>query len=132
LLDTNTFIDYLRRGVASKVTSKIVAAPPGSVYLCSVVLAELVYGALHSAPAQQAANVALVAGLRIQFTSLPFDDPAAEKAGEIRARLAAKGQLIGPHDLLIAGIALANGFTLVTNNTKEFSRVPGLTIEDWL
>jgi tRNA(fMet)-specific endonuclease VapC len=61
-----------------------------------------------------------------------LDDPAAERAGEVRAHLAADGQLIGPNDLFIAGIALARGMTLVTHNTKEFSRVPGLAIEDWL
>jgi tRNA(fMet)-specific endonuclease VapC len=132
LLDTNTFVNYLRHGVASKATAKILAAPPGSVYLCSVVLAELVYGAHHSAPSHRAANLALVAGLRTQFPSLPLDDPAAERAGEVRAHPAADGQLIGPNDLFIAGIALARGMTLVTHNTKEFSRVPGLVIEDWL
>jgi tRNA(fMet)-specific endonuclease VapC len=132
LLDTNTFVNYLRLGTASKATPRILAAPPGSVYLCSIVLAELVYGAFHSAPAQVGANLALVTGLRTQFVSLPFNDAAADKAGEIRAHLAAKGLLIGPHDLLIAGIALANGLTVVTHNTKEFNRVPGLVIDDWL
>lgn len=107
------------------------AAPAGSVYLCAVVLAELVYGALRSGAAQQASNLALVAQLRQQFVSLPFDDRAAEEAGKIRAHLAAMGTPIGPNDLLIAATALANGMTLVTHNTIEFSRVPGLTLEDW-
>ncbi len=131
LLDTNSVIDHLRRGLASKVTAKLAAAPPGSVYLCSVVLAELLYGAMHSAPAHQAANLALIAKLRQQFVSLPFDDHAAEEYGKIRAHLAALGTPIGPNDLMIAAIALANQMTLVTHNTAEFSRVPGLTLEDW-
>ena len=131
LLDTNSFIHHLRRGPASNVTARLAAAPPGSVYLCSVVLAELVYGAIHSGPAHQASNLALLGKLRQQFVSLPFDDRAAEEYGKVRAHLAALGTLIGPNDLMIAAIALANNMVLVTNNTAEFSRVPGLTLEDW-
>jgi tRNA(fMet)-specific endonuclease VapC len=131
LLDTNSIIDHLRRGPASKVTARLAAAPAGSVYLCSVVLAELFYGAMHGAAAHRTANLALLARLRRQFTSLPFDDRAAEEYGKVRAHLAARGTLIGPNDLMIAAIALANQMTLVTHNTTEFSRVPGLSLEDW-
>jgi tRNA(fMet)-specific endonuclease VapC len=131
LLDTNAFVDHLRRGPGSKVTAKLLAAPPGSVYLCTVVLAELVYGAVRSGPAHEPANRALIAGLRAQFPSVPFDERAAEEYGKLRAHLTALGQLIGPNDLMIAAIALANGLTLVTHNTAEFSRVPGLPLEDW-
>ncbi len=69
--------------------------------------------------------------LRQQFTSLPFDDAAAEHYGRIRADLTGRGLLIGGNDMLIAAIALANGCTLVTHNTSEFSQVAGLAIEDW-
>jgi tRNA(fMet)-specific endonuclease VapC len=105
--------------------------PPGTVLLCSVVVGELIYGALHSGATHRAANLALVASLQRQFVSLPFDDRAAEKYGEVREHLATMGTPIGPNDLMIAAIALANGLTLVTNNTSEFSRVAGLTLEDW-
>lgn len=131
LLDTNSFVDHLRRGPASNVTAKILAAPPGSIFLCSVVLAELLYGALHSRATHQAANLALIDALRRQFPSLPFDDHAAEEYGKHRAHLALQGTPIGPNDLMIAAIASANQLTLVTNNTAEFSRVPGLTVESW-
>ncbi len=131
LLDTNSFIDHLRRGPASNVTAKLIAAPSGSAYLCSVVLAELFYGAMHGGAAHQAANLALIAKLRQQFVSLPFDDRAAEEYGRIRAHLGALGTPIGPNDLMIAAIALSNQMALVTHNTTEFSRVPGLTVEDW-
>ena len=60
-----------------------------------------------------------------------LDDRAAEEYGKVRAHLAALGTPIGPNDLLIAAIALANQMTLVTHNTTEFSRVPGLSLEDW-
>ena len=63
--------------------------------------------------------------------SLPFDDRAAEEYGKVRSHLAVLGTPIGPNDLMIAAIALANHMTLVTHNTAEFSRVPGLTLEDW-
>ncbi len=131
LLDTNSVIDHLRQGSASNVTAKLAAATPGSVYLCSVVLAELYYGAMHSGPTHQAANLALLVKLRQQLVSLPFDDRAAEEYGKIREHLAAMGTPIGPNDLMIAAIALANQMTLVTHNTTEFSRVPGLALEDW-
>src|SRR5580704_157122 len=81
--------------------------------------------------AHQAANLALIVKLRQQFVSLPFDDRAAEEYGRIRAHLAAAGTPIGPNDLMIAAIALAKQMTLVTQNTTEFSRVPGLALEDW-
>lgn len=132
LLDTNTIVDHLRRGPGSKVTAKLTSAPAGSVLICSVVVGELIYGAHHSGPAHSAANLALIANLQKQFVSLPFDDRAAEEYGKLRDHLGRSGQLIGPNDLLIAGIALANGLTLVTHNTIEFSRVPGLLLEDWL
>jgi predicted nucleic acid-binding protein/virulence-associated protein VagC len=74
-------------------------------------------------------NVALVDGLR--FGVLEFDRDDAREAGEVRAFLARRGTPIGPYDVLIAGQAKARGMVLVTHNTGEFSRVPGLRIEDW-
>ena len=97
----------------------------------SVALAELFYGAHHGVVAKLAANLALIARLQQQFRSLPFDDRAAADYGELRAYLDANGTPIGPNDLMIAAIARIHGLTLVTNNTKEFSRVPGLKLEDW-
>lgn len=72
-----------------------------------------------------------IAQLRQTYLSIFFDDASAERYGPICADLAASGKLIGPNDLLIAAIALAHGLTLVTHNTNEFSRVAGLTLEDW-
>jgi tRNA(fMet)-specific endonuclease VapC len=76
-------------------------------------------------------NLALIARLRGDYASLPFNDQAADQYGRLRAHLASQGTPIGPNDMLVAAIALANGLTLVTHNTREFSRVPGLTLEDW-
>jgi tRNA(fMet)-specific endonuclease VapC len=88
---------------------------------------ELFYGAFKSRRA--AHNVALVDAL--QFVVLEFDKEDARQAGEVRALLASNGTPIGPYDVLIAGQALARGLTLVTHNTDEFGRVPGLRLDDW-
>jgi tRNA(fMet)-specific endonuclease VapC len=66
-----------------------------------------------------------------RFPSLPFDDLAADHYAQIRADLERRGQPIGPNDMLVAAIAVANRLTIVTNNIREFSRVPGLPCEDW-
>ena len=129
LLDTNTCVEHLRRGSSSPITTRISSAPVGSIALCSVVLAELLYGAYRSAnPTKAATEVQTFSNL---FTSLPFNDHAAEEYAKIRSHLASLGTPIGPNDLMIAAIALANHLTLVTHNTKEFSRIPGLLLEDW-
>jgi tRNA(fMet)-specific endonuclease VapC len=102
---------------------------PADVLLCSVVKAELYFGAYKST--RPHANLALIEQLARDFSSLSFDDLDAEVYGQIRADLASRGQIIGPNDLLIAAIALRRQMTLVTNNTKEFKRVSGLVLEDW-
>jgi tRNA(fMet)-specific endonuclease VapC len=93
-----------------------------------VVKAELFHGALKS---RNEKNLTLVKIFSTSFESLPFDDQAAEIYGHIRAALEKQGKLIGPYDLLIAAIALANNVTLVTHNLDEFKRVPNLVLEDW-
>lgn len=128
LLDTNTCIRYLN-GRSLSVAEKIHGTPADQISLCSVVKAEMYYGAKRSNnPAKSRADQAEFLG---QFQSLPFDDSAAEFYSDIRAALAAEGTPIGPNDLMIAAIALANNLILVTHNTREFSRVHELQIEDW-
>ena len=68
---------------------------------------------------------------KLQFTVLEFDADDARAAGLIRAELAGSGTPIGPYDILIAGQALAQKLKLITNNTREFSRIDGLQVEDW-
>ena len=99
------------------------------IVLCSVVKAELYYGAHRSARSNE--NLKNMREFFRSFESLPFDDAAAEQYGHLRAFLTEQGKPIGPNDLLIAAIALANNVTLVTHNTDEFKRVPGLQMEDW-
>lgn len=128
LLDTNTCIRYIN-GRSQSVAHKLNALSEGDAVVCSVVKAELFFGALRSQN-----PVKTMAGQRQfleLFISLPFDDAAAEYYGQIRADLTAKGTPIGGNDLLIAAIAMANKLILVTHNTREFSRVIGLQLEDW-
>ena len=128
LLDTNACVRYLN-GRAISVRERLAALPPGAVALCSVVKAEMYAGALKSN--NPARSRAAQQEFFDQFLSLPFDDAAASAYAAVRAHLEAAGTPIGPYDLQIAAIALANGLILVTHNTREFSRVPGLVLEDW-
>jgi tRNA(fMet)-specific endonuclease VapC len=129
LLDTNTCIEYLRRATP-RLVSRIQSKRPREVRLCSVVLAELYHGAHRSA--DPLTNLKLVNELSETFISLAFDDRAAETYGQLRATLEATGSIIGPYDLQIAAIGLTRGLIVVTSNVGEFSRVPGLVVEDWL
>ena len=130
LLDSNACIGWLRQNQPALV-SRIKQERPTDLVICSVVVGELIYGAERSGTAHRAANHLRVEQLRQQFVSIPFDDSAAAEYGKVRAHLAVLRTPIGPNDLMIAAIALANGLILVTHNTAEFSRVPGLSIEDW-
>lgn len=128
LPDTNVWINYLNPG-ASPVKEKFLTVSAMDILLCSVVKAELFFGAYKSS--KKEANLVLLEKLSGQFNSLPFDDTASQIYGRIRADLATRGKPIGPNDLMIAAIALANNVTLVTHNTREFERVAGLKLEDW-
>jgi tRNA(fMet)-specific endonuclease VapC len=119
----------LRLGASSAVLPKVLAHPPGEVGLCSIVKAELSFGAFRSNNSR--VNLTKVASLFGHLPSLPFDDAAAMMYGKIRAMLVTQGNSIGPNDLFIAAIALANNAILVTRNIQEFSRVSGLVIENW-
>lgn len=128
LLDTNTCIRYLR-DPESRVRREIAARAPADVGLCSVVLAELYRGARKSA--NPSAGRAAVDAFAAPYTSLSFDDAAADRHAELRVDLERIGKPIGPYDSMIAAIGLVHGLTVVTHNTAEFGRVPGLTVEDW-
>ncbi|AUB83825.1 type II toxin-antitoxin system VapC family toxin [Candidatus Thiodictyon syntrophicum] len=128
LLDTNACIEVLR-GRNATLKARLAATRFEELSLCSIVWAELYCGVrLAVDPSRELVRVHTAFG---NWPRLPFDDPAAECYGEIRAHLRRAGQLIGANDLLIAAIAHANGRILVTHNTSEFGRVPGLVIEDW-
>ena len=128
LLDTNTCIRYLN-GRSPQIRKRLEALTPDGVGLCSVVKAELAYGAARSRdPARTMAGIAAFAA---PFTSLPFDDACVLAYGRIRAQLEQAGRPVGPNDLMIAAIAVTHGLTLVTHNTREFGRIMGLSLTDW-
>jgi len=128
LLDTNACIAVLN-GSSQPLIARLQSHNPGDILLCSIVKAELIYGAYHSSRA--ADNLRLLDRFFEPFISLPFDDACCDAYGRIRSDLARNGTPIGPNDLLIASTAVANDVTLVTANSKEFGRVAGLRIENW-
>jgi tRNA(fMet)-specific endonuclease VapC len=128
LLDTNACVRYLN-GRSPELKRRIDAVGAADILVCSIVKSELAFGAARST--DLARSSAVHSRFLSRFISLAFDDACATIAGEVRAHLARLGQPIGPYDVLIAATALANGVTLVTHNTVEFSRVPGLMIDDW-
>jgi tRNA(fMet)-specific endonuclease VapC len=128
LLDSNAWIAFLRKP-HSPVVARLLAHLPAEIRVCSVLVGELYYGCLRSA--KPADNRTKVDAMISPYSSLPFDDPAAARFATLRRHLETLGTPVGPYDLQIAAIALVNGCTLVTHNTAEFGRVPGLLLEDW-
>ncbi|OWV99857.1 tRNA(fMet)-specific endonuclease VapC [Rhizobium sp. R693] len=101
----------------------------GQLCISSISLMELIYGAERSAMPER--NLSVVEGFSARLEVLSYDQMAASHTGQLRAELARHGTPIGPYDQLIAGHARSRGLILVTNNRREFDRVPGLRVEDW-
>lgn len=128
LLDTNTCIGYLT-GRSPSIATRLASTPPSDIALCSVVKAELLFGAQKSHRVEE--NIERLSTFFAPLVSLAFEDSAAQHYGMIRAALEKQGTPIGPNDLMIAAIARAHSLTLVTANRSEFERVAGLNIERW-
>lgn len=128
LLDTNACIRLLN-GTSPALVARLRQESPADIALCSIVKAELLFGAHRSA--RPAENLRRLETFFAPLASLGFDDVAASRYGELRAGLVARGESIGPNDLLIAAIAVAQRCTLVTHDVREFGRVPGLAWVDW-
>jgi tRNA(fMet)-specific endonuclease VapC len=128
LLDTNVCIHLLNER-HPVILQHFKQHSPSDIALCSVVKAELLFGARRSQ--RMESNLHLLKAFFAPMQSLVFDDDCAEHYGQIHADLLTQGKPIGPNDTLIAAIARANNATLITNNTIEFKRVAGLRIEDW-
>jgi len=128
LLDTNICVALINRSDGA-LAKRLLKSDPADVVLCSVVRAELEFGARNSM--RVADNLDRVAQFCSAFESLAFDDVAAERYGEIRAHLRREGRPIGANDLMIAAIAVAESLTVVTRNASKFLRVPRLAAEVW-
>ena len=127
LLDTNIVI-YTMKNRPKRVRKRF-QQHHGRMGI-STTIGELVFGAEHSQQVER--NLADIEALAARLEVLPFDYQAAYHFGQIRAELYRTGKPIGPYDMMIAGQARAAGLKLVTNNVKEFGRVPGLLLENWI
>ena len=128
LLDTNICIAYLN-AVEPELEARFRSVSPEEIKLCSVVKAELLYGARSSRRVQE--NLARLDEFFAVFDSLPFDDAAAAEYGTLRAQLRREGRPIGANDMMIAAIALTEDLTLVSRNADEFRHVAALRVEMW-
>ncbi len=127
LLDTNIVIYTIKRRPAQ--VREAFKRHDGQMCISAVTWGELIYGAERSS--QPARNLADIEAMAARLEILPFTDQAAVHFGQLRAELYRQGRPIGPYDMMIAGHARALGLILVTNNLKEFERVPGLRLENW-
>lgn len=129
MLDTNICI-YAMKNKPEKVLARLKKEMDGGIAISSITLAELEFGMKNSS--NPAKNEQALLKFLFPLSILPFDSAAAYEYGDIRAFLQKQGTPIGPNDMLIASHARAEGLTLVTNNTREFERVPGLKLENWV
>lgn len=128
LLDTNICI-YIIKQRPPAVLRRFLEHQVGDIGISSITLSELRFGVAKSV--QREKNAEALDEFVIPLEVVPYDEAAADACGDIRAALEKAGTPIGSMDLLIAAHAVSLGIPLVTNNTREFSRVPSLTVLDW-
>jgi predicted nucleic acid-binding protein len=128
--DTDVLSAVLRRDPPLGLVRRLARTSPETQFTTSISLGELLYGA--SRKGSEALAVRVHALVLTATAVLPFDSAAAEIYGPLRARLESGGRVLAEPDLRIASIALAHKLTLVTGNTRHFSRVPDLRVENWL
>ena len=128
LLDTN-IISYWMRG-DQQLINKIKSYSPSDLSLSTVTLAEIYYG-IEKSPVKKKERRLKIEHIKSELDIYPFNEQAAVKYGTIRAALEKRGKPISERDTQIASIALANKLCIVTHNTKEFSCIPKLKVEDW-
>jgi len=128
MLDTNILI-YTVKNRPQQVRQAFIRHQ-GQMCISAVSLGELIFGAERSAHPER--NLADIEGLAARLDVAPFDAVAATHFGQLRAELYSLGKPIGPYDMMIAGHARSMGLILVTNNEREFERVPGLRVENWV
>ena len=127
-LDTNICI-YFLKGMYPKLKEKLLNHSPEMIVIPSITKAELLYGAEKSQRKEE--NLEKISEFLLPYRIQGFNDAETTAYAVIRKELEEKGTLIGPNDMIIASIVLANNGVLITKNTKEFNRIKGLEIEDW-
>ena len=126
MLDTDT-VSYALRG-QGQVAARLLQHHPSDLCISSITLAELNFGA----EAKRSPKIRrAIRTFTRDVVVLPFDEACAERFGVVAAALATHGRPIGVYDTLVAAQALCQGLTVVTNNTRHFTRVPGLAVENW-
>ena len=128
-LDTNTCI-YFLNGKYESIRDKLLSTSPNEIAIPSIVKAELLLGAYKSK--NRKGNIDKVEQLLTPFEIIPFDDLMTYVYADIRNKVEKKGEVIGPNDLLIASIVKFNEGIIVTHNVKEFKRIEGLKVDDWV
>jgi len=128
MLDTNMVI-YTIKNRPAQVRDAF-TKHAGQMSISSVTWGELIYGTEKSSQSER--NLADIESMAARLEILPFDHHAAVHFGQLRAELYQQGKPIGPYDMMISGHARSLGLILVTNNMKEFERVPGLRLENWV
>ena len=128
MLDTNTCIFTIKNRPTS--VREAFTRRQGQLCISTITLMELIYGAEKSSSPER--NLAVIEGFAARLEVLKYGQEAAAHTGQLRAELARVGQQIGPYDQMIAGHARSMGLIVVTNNRREFDRVPGLRVEDWV
>lgn len=128
--DTDVLSAVIRRDPSLALIRRLARTPPEQQFTTAITLGELLYGAVRrgSAALERRVRDLVVGALPV----LPFDQPAAEVYGTLRARLEGEGRRLDEPDLRIASIALSRGLTVVTGNVRHFARVPDLDVENWL
>ncbi len=129
LLDTNICIYIMNRRPLT-VFRKFKQFDIGDIGISSITVSELYYGTRKSSRPEE--NIQRLWAFLLPFEVVSYDEAAANAYGDIRVDLERKGKVIGPLDMLIAAHALSLGLILVTNNVREFQRIPGLPVENWL
>ncbi len=129
LLDTNICI-YAMNNKYPSIAEKLAFIPKNDIYIPTVVVCELVYGAEKSKWGVK--NRLKMERFLAPFNIIPFTREDAVTCGQIRAYLAKNGIPIGMYDVMIAAQGITRNMTVVTHNTNEFSRVPDIKIQDWL
>ncbi len=129
LLDTNAVISLLGQK-SEALINRVLDCSEGEIAIPAIVSHELYFGAYKSQ--KVSFNLETIRLLLRDFVVLPFDEEDSRQAGEVRAELKKSGSPIGPYDVLIAGQARARDLILISNNVREFERVPDLRLEDWI
>jgi len=129
MLDTDSCIALIKRKPGS-ILRRITSLSPGEAGISAITLAELRYGVAKSTQSEK--NRMALDEFLLPLEVVDFDEPAAASYGSVRAALEKAGTPIGPLDTQIGAHALSLGATLVTHNAREFRRIPGLAVEDWL